>query len=151
MAREVTFAVAPVGVGREDYSTGLEHLVEPTIRSYQEVFSHWEEVTFTAGADTVVDITVTTDYVDMVYDYYASIPASVLLDLHVQSIVDGVEGSVVHKSNYGTVHAALPKGFAFLDTIRFTVHNYGDEDIDGLIGALGIETTQSQYYLTLPT
>jgi len=149
MAREATFTVDAVGVGREDYSDRIEHSVEPTTRGYQSDYNHWEAVTFVAGADTEVEISVTTDYVDIIYDYYLSVPTSVLMDLLVETVNDGVAGSVVNKWGYGTIHAYLPKGFAFLETIKFTVHNYADEDIDGYIGALGIETTQEQYYLTL--
>ncbi|MBU1037379.1 hypothetical protein KKF32_05175 [Patescibacteria group bacterium] len=149
MAVEKAWVVTARGIGRVDYSKQIEHSVEPTTRSYQGDYNYWEAVTLTAEDDTEVEISVTTGKVDIIYDYYVTTPTSVLLDLHVETINDSTPGSVVHKFGYGTIHAYLPKGFAFLQTIKLTIHNYGDEDISGYIGIAGVEVDEDQYYMTL--
>ncbi|MFH1486485.1 MAG: hypothetical protein ABIH46_10465 [Chloroflexota bacterium] len=149
MAREETFTVEAVGVGRKDYSSGIENSVEPTIRSYQTVYSHFEEVTLTAGEDTEFDVAVTSGYVVMLYDFFASIPKSHLLGLTVKAIQGAVEGFVIQKTGYGNIVEHIPKGFPFFETIRFILHNYGDEDVIALVSCVGIQTDEEHYYLTV--
>lgn len=144
-----TFVVEARGIGRADYSTGIEAAVEPTIRSYQQVYSHWEEVTVPAGADLVTDIAIPGGYVAIVYDFFATAPVLSLLSLDVYAISNGIPFGAITKSGYGSIEEHLPKGFPFFETIRFTVHNFSDADLDVNIGAVGIYTDETHYYLTV--
>jgi len=147
--KQTTFTVPAKGVGRADYSTGIEFAVEPTIRSYQQVYSHWETVTVPAGADLVTDIDILGGYVAIVYDFFVTAPVLSLLSLAVDAVSDGIPSGVIVKSGYGSIAEHLPKGFPFFEVIRFTVHNFSDADLEVNIGAVGIYTAETQYYLRL--
>lgn len=144
-----TFTVEAKGIGRRDYSTGTEFSVEPTIRSYQSVYNHWEPVTVPAHDELVTDVPIEKDYVAIVYDFFASAPVSSLIRLVVEAVRDGIVGSVITKNGYGTVIEHLPKGFPLFQIIRFTVRNYSDDDLDVNIGAVGIYTDEEHYYLRI--
>ena len=67
-----TITVEQRGVGRKDYSSTIEHSVEPIIRSYQEDYSHWDTITVAAGAQETIDVDITTGYVVLLYDFFAN-------------------------------------------------------------------------------
>jgi len=142
-----TFVVPAKGVGRPDYSSGVEYSVEPIIRSYQSAYSNWDTVTVPAGADLTTDIAIPGGFVALVYDFFATAPVFSLLSMLVQAISEGVTYNVVYKSGYGSVVSHLPKGFPFFQVLRFVLHNYADEDIDVDIGAVGVYTDEEHYYL----
>lgn len=144
-----TFTVEAKGIGRRDYSIGTEFSVEPTIRSYQSVYNHWEPVTVPANDELVKDIPIERGYVAIVYDFYATAPVSSLISLKVEAVSDAIVGSVITKNGYGTVIEHLPKGFPFFQIIRFTIRNYSDVDLDINIGAVGIYTDEEHYYLRI--
>lgn len=140
-----TFAVPITGVGRADYSDGVEFSVEPTIRSYQQVYSEWRTVTVPAGADLVVNIPIPTGYVAMVYDFFATVRDLILLRMLVQSVSGVVIADVITQQRYGSLAAKLPKGYPFFANVRFTIHNYGIVARDVNVGAVGIYTDVSHY------
>jgi hypothetical protein len=142
-----TLTVEAKGVGRKDYSSGIEFAVEPVIRSYQSAYSEWDYVTVPTGADLTVDLAIPTGYVAIVYDFFASFPSLTLLEMKVRAVSGGVVGEVVAKSGYGSVVAHLPKGFPFDEIVRFVLHNYADFDVDVDIGAVGIYTDLEHYLL----
>lgn len=142
-----TFPVAERGVGRRDYSSGIEFSVEPTIRSYQSVYSEWQTIAVAAGATVVTDIAIAGGYVAIAYDFYATFPTFTLLRLIVETVSDGVVGAVIKESGYGSIAKHLAKGFPFFQTIRFTVENLGPNDLEVNIGAVGIYTDEEHYYL----
>lgn len=144
-----TFTVEAKGVGRRDYTEGIEFSVEPLIMSYQQEFHEWRMATVPAGGDAIVDIPITSGTVVMLYDFFASIPRNTLIGLVVQAVVGILIGDAVNKQGYGSIHANLSKGIPFFETIRFTVHNYDVTDIDVNVGASGIETDVSHYFMTL--
>lgn len=146
-----TFAVAPSGVGRRDYSTGIESSVEPVIGSYQEVYSEWQTVTVPAGNDLVTDIAIAGGYVAIVYDFFASAPLLALLGMTVEAVSGATVGTVLSKQGYGTIVEHLAKGFPFFETLRITIHNFHTEALDVNIGVVGISTNEEHYYLTVGT
>jgi len=137
------------GVGRKDYSLGVEFSVEPVIRSYQSAYSEWDYVTVPAGADLTVDVAIPTGHVAIVYDFFASFPNLTLLEMKVRAVSGGVVGEVGAKSGYGSVIIHLPKGFPFDEIVRFVLHNYAAFDVDVDIGAVGIYTDLEHYTLTV--
>jgi hypothetical protein len=147
----ITFAFEAKGIGRKDYSSGVELSVEPTIRSYQSVYSEWQTIAVAAGATVIRNIVIPSGYVAIVYDYFATFPTLTLLRLVVETIDDGVVGPVVKESSYGSISKHLAKGFPFLQTIRFTVENLSTVALDVNIGAVGIYTDEEHYYLLVGT
>lgn len=145
------FIVESRGVGRKDYSQIVEHTVEPVIRSYQSLYNDWDEITVPAGADFTHDFTIDSEYVAMVFDFFASAPVSSLLRMLIQSvdIETLIVGITVDECGYGRVEKHISKGSPFQDIIRFVIHNFGDSDVDVTIGAIGILTEAKQYQLTL--
>lgn len=135
------------GIGVRDYSSGIEFSVEPTIRSYQEVYSNWQVVSVPAGADLVTNIAIPSGYVAIVYDFFASIPLPTLLGLTVAAVSGALIANVLTKRDYGTVVEHLSKGFPFFETMRFTIHNFHSVALDVNIGAVGIYTDEEHYYL----
>jgi len=144
-----TSIVEAKGVGRKDYSSGVELSVEPVIRSYQSVYSAWDLVTVPAVSDLIVDIPIATGYVAIVNDFFASFPGLTLLEMKVKAVSNGVVADIVAKSGYGSVVAHLPKGFPFDEIVRFILHNYAAFDILVDIGAVGIYTDSEHYLLTV--
>lgn len=149
--RQVAFVAPARGVGRKDYSRAIEHSVEPVIRSYQGVYNNWQLISVDAGDETEVDIAIPGGFVAIVYDCFASAPVSSLLGLTVYAVSDLIAGLVIAKTKYGSVAAHIPKGFPFFEIIRVVVHNYGDKDLTDLvnIGAVGIYTSEQEYYLRI--
>lgn len=145
-----TSIVPAKGIGRKDYSSGVEFSVEPVIRSYQSVYSAWDCVTVPAGADLTVDVQIATGYVAIVYDFYAVIPQHTLLGLAVAAVSGGVVAPIITKQGYGSIMEHLSKGFPLFEMIRFTITNFSDVDLDVDIGAVGIYTDEDHYYLTYP-
>ena len=144
-----TLPVKAKGVGRKDYSETTEFSVQSVIRSYQQVYNYWETVTVGAGATVVKDIPITSKYVALVYDFYASMPQSHLFRMTITAISGPITGVVATKNGYGSIYIQLSKGFAFFQTIRFTLQNFGAFSSDITIGAIGIFTDERNYNLQL--
>lgn len=142
-----TFAFESRGIGRKDYSSGIEFAVEPLIRSYQEVYSDWQTIAVAAGATVIKDIAITSGYVAIVYDFFATFPTFTLLRLLAQAVSAGVASNIIMESGYGSIQKHLAKGFPFFQTIRFIVQNLGAVALDVNIGAVGIYTDEQHYYL----
>lgn len=138
------------GIGRKDYSAAVEFSVEPIIRSYQEDYSYWDTITVAAGDIVTKDVAISTGYVVLLYDFFATIPTYELISLSVFAISDGVVGRVIEETKYGSIDAHLSKGAPFFQTIRFRVENMGENSLDINIGTTGIETTRSTYLLISP-
>jgi hypothetical protein len=145
------FAVPAVGIGRRDYSSTTEFTVEPTIRSYQQVYNNWQVISVPGGADKVVDIAIPGGFVVIVYDFFAAVPDLLLLRLLVETVhSSGLALGIVSAVRYGSIAEHLPKGFPFFQKMRFTVHNYDAVARDAEIGAVGIYTDEEHYYQVLP-
>lgn len=142
-----TFAVEPKGVGRKDYSSGTEMSVEPVIRSYQDVYSHFDTVTVPAGATVVKDVSVDLGFVVLLYDYFAAIPSTQLVSLSVRSVTAGIAARFLEVSKHGSITEHISKGVPFFETVRFSITNSGAIDVDVTFGAVGIITSRENYYL----
>jgi len=144
------FTVNAKGVGRKDYSSMIEHSVEPVIRSYQEDYSYWDTITVAAGAQETKDVEITTGYVVLLYDFFASIPTNQLISLSVFAVSDAAVARIIEVSKHGSIDAHIAKGVPFFQTIRFRLENMGGEDIDINFGTLGIITSRETYFLLAP-
>jgi len=147
-----TYTVRAEGVGRKDYSKMSEFSVEPTIRSYQSLYSHCELITVPANSDTVVDIEIPLDQVVMVYDFMASIPSNNLVRMNVTAVDPvGATLTIFDKAAYQTVEKHIAKGIQFFHIIRMTLYNYRDVDETFMrISCNGLYTSSTEYFLRIP-
>lgn len=144
-----TFAFEAKGVGRKDYSSGIELSVEPVIRSYQDVWNHWDTVTILPGASQTINIALATGKVALLYDFYAQIQTNELIEMRVYTVTAGVAGRVVQKSKHGSIAEHLSKGFPFYEIVRFILYNRGENSIDFTYGAVGIVTGREEYFMQM--
>lgn len=146
---EKTWVVEAGGIGKADYSTGVEFSVEPVISSWQSVYLYRGTVIVPAGGSLVTDVQVSLDQVVLIYDFYASIPSNQLIRLSVAAVDSlGVVANVIDRSCYQTIDAHLLRGHPFFYIIRFTTYNYGVVDEENMrIGCTGLYTTSEEYYI----
>lgn len=153
---EKTWTVEAKGIGKVDYSSGIEFSVEPVISSWQSVYIYREAVIVPAGGSLITDVQVDLGQVALLYNFYASIPSNRLIRLKIDAVDSlGAVAFVIDRSSYQTIAAPLLRGFSFLNIIRFTVYNYGSVDEENMrIGCAGFYTTAEEYYIRvgdLPT
>lgn len=141
--------VIATGVGRADYSVGIEMTVEPVITSYQSAYLYRDAVVVPAGGSLVKEVSVPLDQVVLLYDFYATIPANRLIRMVVEAVAsDETSTEVVNKAAYQTVEAHLSKGYPFFHIIRFTLYSYGDVDEDYMrIGCAGLYTSVQEFFI----
>lgn len=137
------------GTGRKDYSMNIEYIVEPTIRSYQQMYRYFAEWTdVDPYSVNPVDVAITSDTVTFVYDFRASTWANVLLGLKIEAIgTDGLVATIAQQTGDGSIYINIPAGFPFFKTIRYTVYNYSDKWLDVDVSMNGMYTSEKQYYL----
>lgn len=145
------FAVEERGIGRKDYSLMTEFSVEPTIRSYQSLYSYSDLITIPANSSKVIDVKIPLEQVVLLYDFLASIPSNNLIRMVVTAVApDGSTGDALDKTAYQTVEAHLLKGFIFFHIIRFTLYNYRDvEETYMRVSCNGLYTSEKEYYMAL--
>jgi len=144
------FTVPARGVGRPDYSSSVEISVEPVITSHESVYSYRGAVVIAAASSTVTNVTVPLNQVVLLHDFYASIPANMLIRLVVEAIDRaGTITEVVDQSGYQGVTAHISKGYPFFQTIRFTTYNYQPLAAENnmRIGCAGFYTSAEEYYI----
>lgn len=148
---EKTWDVEARGIGRVDYSSGVEASAEPVISSWQSLYVYREVVIVPAGGSLVTDVQVELDRVVILYDFYASIPSNRVIRLSVETVDSlGATVFVIDRSGYQTIVAPLLRGFLFLNIIRFTTYNYEAVDEENMrIGCLGLYTTLEEYYIRI--
>lgn len=145
-----TFAVPVKGVGRKDYSAGIEFSVEPVIRSYQDVYNYWDTLTVAPGSLETKDVVISLGYMVLLYDFFATHPTNQMISLSVYTVAAGVAGRVVEESKHGSISKHLSKGFPFFEIVRFKVENMGEDILDINIGTIGIITSREEYFLLSP-
>lgn len=145
-----TFTVPVRGVGRRDYSSGIEFSVEPVIRSYQDVYPYWDTLTVAPGSSETKDVEIGLGYMVLLYDFFATHPTNQMISLSVFTVAEGVAGRVVEESKHGSISKHLSKGFPFFEIIRFKVENMGEDSLDINIGTMGIITSREEYFLLSP-
>lgn len=140
-------SVLSLGVGRADYSQSVEQSVEPVVTSWQQDYNDYETFTITAGSSTSQEVTVTADYVIMLYDFYLSSSEANVLELAIDMLSAAGNWVVVaRKSATQYIDINLSKGFAFFKKFRIRAWNYGGTDAPCYFSAHGIITTETQYF-----
>ncbi len=139
------------GTGRKDYSMNIEYIVEPVIRSYQQLYKYFSEyIDFPPLTDITVDVDIPLDSVVFVYDFRLCTFAHVLTGLKVQAIgTDGTIADVTYGAGYTSVYQNIPAGFPFFKTIRLILSNYSDKIIDVDVSMNGMYTAEKEYYLRI--
>lgn len=143
-----TFSVPAKGIGRKDYTEAAEYFVEPLITSWQGVYMMTQAVMVPAASTVDTDIAIVTGRVIYIYDFFATITENRLINLTV-SAVDalGTVVPVVNMTRYQTVVAHVSKGHSFFNTMRFSVQNYGSVQQTVEIGAAGMVTSLSEFFM----
>lgn len=143
------WTVTATGVGQRDYAVGVEYSAEPVIMSYQSVYTYSESISVSAGEDEVIDIEVPSENVVIIYDFSASVPSNLLVEMRIDIVdIEGVATTAIDKISYQMVEAHPTKGVPFFHIIRFVVHNYSDEGIDYMrINCAGLYTSLERYYI----
>jgi len=142
------------GTGRKDYSQNVEYSVEPVIRGPQTQYVYYLEISDVAsGGSGTVDVDITADTVVMLYDFYLTSTANVLLDFNIFALSNGTVATVFRDRGFQNIYHPIPQGFPFFDTYRLSYKNNGNKVVDLAFTAAGIYTSEKAYYLTinLPT
>lgn len=144
-------AVQSWGTGRKDYSENVEYSVEPVIRGPQTQYTYYEEfLNVAAGASSTVDIDITADTVVILYDFYLSSIANVLLDFNIFAIgTDGSVATVFRDRGFQSIYHPIPSGFPFFNTYRLGYTNNSEILIDLIFTVAGLYTSEDEYYLTI--
>ena len=140
------------GTGRPDYSENVEYSTEPIIRGAQNKYVYYLEILdVAAGGEATIDIDITADTVVMLYDFYMSSIANVLLDFNLFTIdSDGaVTATIFRDRDYQRVYHKIPQGFPFFDTYRVGYKNNSNRTIDLFLNIAGLYTSEKEYYLTV--
>ena len=151
------YSVQPQGIGRVDYSSGVEVTTEPFVTSWQSGYNYASLQTVPAAGNTVVNVAIPTGRVVILYDFFASVPSNKLIRLVVETIDTlGVASRPVDKLEYQKIAAHVSKGMYSVDNIRFTVYNYAAVvENEMVIGCSGMYTTLAEFasdiaYLPVP-
>lgn len=145
-----TVTVKAQGVGRVDYSSSIEYAVEPVIRSYENMYKHYQSYPVLAGESLTIDVTIPADTVVLVYDFMLSCPRNVLITLDVDAVdVTGAIAPIFRKSSYLTVIHHIAKGFPVFRIIRVTMTNHGSFDLNLALSIAGIFTSEETYHLAI--
>jgi len=141
------YAVQVQGIGRLDYSSGVEVTTEPFVTSWQSGYNYANMISVPAAGSTVVDVAIPTALVVILYDFFASIPANRLIRLVVETLDTlGVSSRPVDKSGYQSIRAHVSKGIYSVTTIRFTLYNYATVvENEMVIGCSGMYTTLAEF------
>ncbi|GAI51507.1 unnamed protein product, partial [marine sediment metagenome] len=106
--------VAPWGTGRKDYSENVEYSVEPVIRGPQTQYNYYLEIpNVAAGGSATVDIDITADTVVILYDFYLTATADVMLDFNIFALSNGVAATIFRDRGFQRIYHPIPQGFPF--------------------------------------
>lgn len=147
------FRVQAKGIGRKDYSQGIESSVEPLIQSYQSEYADWGAFTLASGIDVQINFPIPSGKVVIGYDFYVTFPRNCLVGLEVsayRSLPTPGYITVLVARKYGLIEEHIIKGVPFyggMDVICI-VHNYDISPLDIGIGFMGIQIDESQYEIT---
>ncbi len=149
--RTEVYAVVSRGIGRRDYSQGIEESVEPLTSSYQESYSDWDFQLVPAGGSITRNFAIPTGRVIVAYDFWASFPQFTLLQLQVLAYrilpAPPVLSQVLITTAYGSIETRVTKGEPFYSgDARFVITNYAANDVWVSFGFAGIAVDEGQYY-----
>lgn len=143
-----TFAVTPTGVGRTDYSQGVEASVEPIIRSWQAPYQVYSSFHLTPLTSHIEEFLILAGFVAVPFDFYLSSIPAVALDLAIDVFSsNGIYERAVQKSGTQFIDVRVAKGIPFTTKWRITARN-NDAFIatDCYFSAFGITAGESSYY-----
>lgn len=147
---ERTVSLTPVGVGRKDYSANVEYAVEPVIRSYENMYKHYQAYPVPAGESFTAEIEIPGKTVALLYDFVLTCPRNVLISLDVDAVdPEGAIGPIFRKSSYQTVIHHIAKGFPVFRAIRATMTNHSSFDLNLALSIAGIYTSEETYHLAI--
>ena len=145
--RRTTYSVTTTGVGRADYSKNVEQSVEPLIRSYQSEYNYNNTVNIGPGAEQIVEVSLPSGYVVLIYDFYVTNPNNVLVGVIMEFLTaTGAWYFFTAKQDMITVSINLAKGWPVFNKYRFRITNNGLGAADFDISAHGIKTAETEYY-----
>lgn len=141
------YTVQPQGIGRADYSSGVEVSTEPFVTSWQSGYNYASLISVPAAGSTVVDVAIPTPRVVILYDFFASVPSNKLIRLVVETLDTlGVASRPVDKLDYQKITAHVSKGIYSVSNIRFTLYNYAAVvENEMVIGCSGMYTTLAEF------
>ncbi len=150
---EQTFAVTPLGIGRRDYSQNVEVSVEPVIRSWETAYTYSVQAMLNPGV-TVLDLqTRPVDRVWMLYDFFVSVPANVLLQLDAIAVpITGPEAAFLQEYDYQNIEKHLSRGMPigkFLSGYRLEITNHSLGALLGVYTVHGVDMDLTRYQLSL--
>lgn len=142
-------AIVATGVGKADYSATVGSATEPIVSSYQADYHYQETISALApGAIQTIDVTLTSGYVVLFYDWEISTDQNEIISIVVYEVLNGVATSVLAKGGYQKVTINLSKGFPFFGTIRLAIRNRSGILLDIDFHMHGINLPETQYYLS---
>lgn len=140
------YSVAVAGIGRADYSKNIEQSVEPLIRSYQSGYHYNNLVPIGAGVEQIIEVPITSGFVELIYDIYVTNPNNVLVGVIMEFYTAaGTWAFFVAKQAMMTVDIHMAKGFSVFGKYRFRILNTGAA-ADFNISVHGIQTAETQYF-----
>lgn len=148
VTKRETFTVPATGIGRKDYSQDVQYSVEPIVRSYQNAYLHDEVYAVLAGQTRTIDVQIPLQTVVLLYDFLASITSNRLIGFGVAAIdvAGGLANSIFLKAGYQAVPHHHSRGAPVFLTIRITLINYCDEDLDVAVTLAGVYTGVEEYH-----
>lgn len=155
MTPKVQLGTTPsLGVGRKDYSQGVEESVEPLISSYQDEYSDWGAFTVPAGADLTINFTMPAGKVVIGYDFFCQFYCNTLMSLRISAYrlhpMPPGYYVVFSTQKYGSIEKHITKGVVFYagwDAV-WVFHNYAAFDVDVAIGYNGLVMDSNRYVVT---
>jgi hypothetical protein len=143
--------VSSWGTGRPDYSVNIEYSTEPILRSHQNQYNYYLEITDLAPSSslTTLDIDIPIDTVVLLYDFCLTSVKNQLLEFIVQAKgTGGGYTTIFYDENYQNIYHPIPNGFPFFDEYRIKYRNRGQSDTDLILSIHGLYTGEDEYYLT---
>lgn len=142
-----TYSVAVEGIGRLDYSSGVEVTTEPFVTSWQSGYNYAAMITVPAAGSKVINVAIPTAQVVILYDFFASVPSNKLIRMVVETLDTlGVASRPVDKMGYQKIAAHVSKGIYSVNSVRFTLYNYAAVvENEMVIGCSGMYTTLAEF------
>jgi len=128
----MTRIVESWGIGRKDYSQGIESSVVPTIISHQSKAYYTKDFTISANDSTTISETF--DSAHFIFNIYISVDANVLISVVISS--EGVE--LFRDSGYQKIVKTISSSFP-VDSIDITITNHSDIDVNGNYTHFGVK------------
>jgi hypothetical protein len=146
------FDVKVEGIGRVDYSTGVEVTTEPFISSWQNAYHYYAlSPAIPAGGHLALTIPITAYKIVILYDFIATIPSNRLIRLSVETEdMTGATTVILDKMAYQTIVARITKGAYTVNHLWLHVYNYASTPQTQLwVGCSGMYTNLAEFTLNV--